>query len=293
MWVGCQKKPSSSLGTPNFPNEIVDRLDAAVTESPYLSPIDHTQSLSRAVDRFAPPEVRSKAFDAAIINLSANLPLPSFFYQNNHWRIYYDDTLKKHTQFGNEYLYAFTWEDSSVDHRLLKLTSKDIVLAITSAGDNILSYALSSPARIHAVDLNPNQNHLLELKVAAFSTLSYADFWKLFGVGKHTDFRSLLISRLSPHMSSRAFQFWLNHTHIFTGKRSHGLYETGGSRHAIRVVRVLATLLGFKSQIKALLDAKTINEQKEIYNKRIRPFLMSKIFSTLVVAQESFLWKAL
>lgn len=164
MWVGCQKKPSSSLNTPNFPHEIVDRLDAVVTESPYLSPVDHTQSLSRAVDRFTPPEVRSKAFDAAVINLSANLPLPSFFYQNNHWRIYYDDTLKKHTQFGNEYLYAFTWEDSSVDLRLLKLTSKDIVLAITSAGDNILSYALSSPARIHAVDLNPNQNHLLERK---------------------------------------------------------------------------------------------------------------------------------
>ena len=293
MWVGCQKKPSSSLSTPNFPNEIVDRLDAVVTESPYLSPVDHAQSLSRNSDRFSSPEVRSKAFDAAIINLSSNLPLPSFFYQNHHWRIYYDDSLKKHTQFGNEYLYAFTWEDSRVDHRLLKLTSKDIVLAITSAGDNILSYALSSPARIHAVDLNPNQNHLLELKVAAYSALPYADFWKLFGVGKHPDFRHLLITRLSPHMSSRAFQFWLNHTHVFMGKRSHGIYETGGSRHAIRVVRVLSTLLGFKSQIKTLLEAKTINEQREIYNKSIRPVLMSRIFSYFVVAQEKFLWAAL
>jgi betaine lipid synthase len=293
MWIGCQKRPASSLATPNFPHEIVDRLDAAVTESPYLSPVNHTKSLSQIAGQLNPPEVRSKAFETAIVNLSANLPLPSFFYQNHHWRIYYDDTLKKHKQFGNEYLYAFTWEDSRVDHRLLKLTSKDVVLAITSAGDNILSYALCSPARIHAVDLNPNQNHLLELKVAAYSALSYADFWKLFGEGKHSDFRSLLISRLSPHLSSRAFQFWLNHTHVFMDTKSRGLYETGGSRHAIRVVRVLATTLGFSSQIKAMLEAKTINEQKEIYNRSIRSILMSRIFSYLVVAQEKFLWAAL
>ena len=292
-WVGSSKQPISSLGTPNFPHEIVDRLDATVTESPYLSPMNHTKTLVKAADQFSSPETRSKVFDVAIVNLASNLPLPSFFYQNHHWRIYYDDTLKKHLQFGNEYLYAFTWEDSRVDHRLLKLTSKDVVLAITSAGDNILSYALSTPARIHAVDLNPNQNHLLELKVAAFTALPYADFWKLFGVGKHTEFRSLLLTRLSPHLSSRAFQFWLEHTHVFEARRSRGLYETGGSRHAVRVMRVLATTLGFRSQIKALLEAKTINEQKEIYNKSIRRVLMNKIFSYLVVAQEKFLWAAL
>jgi len=290
IWLGCPKRPSSSISTPNYPHEIVERLDAAATESPYLSPVNHTVSLSRAVDR-ASPEIRSKAFDAAIVNLSANLPLPSFFYQNNHWRIYYDDQLKKHTQFKDEYIYAFTWEDTRVDHNLLKLGSEDVVLAITSAGDNILSYALSSPARIHAVDLNPSQNHLLELKVASYSALPYVDFWKLFGEGKHPNFRELLISRLSPHLSSRAFQYWLHNVHIFTTGR--GLYETGGSRHAIRVVRMLSTVLGFRSEIKRLLAAKTLNEQREIYAKRIRPFIMSRILSYFVVSQEKFLWAAL
>src|SRR5271170_1411504 len=227
VWIGCQKKPSSSSAGANYSHEFVERLDAAVTESPYLYPINHTQTLSRNVE-MAVPEIRSKAFDAAIINLSANLPLPSFFYQNHHWRIHYDDQLKKHTQFKNEYIYAFTWEDSRVDDRLLKLDSDDVVLAITSAGDNILSYALSSPARIHAVDLNPSQNHLLELKVAAFTALPYADFWKIFGLGKHPEFRSLLISRLSPHLSSRAFQYWLDNANIFTRKSGKGLYATGG-----------------------------------------------------------------
>ena len=293
VWLGCPKKPSSSDDSPNYPHEIVERLDAAATESPYLSPINHTQALSRTVERSTPPELRSKAFESAIINLAANLPLPSFFYQNNHWRIHYDDQLKKHKQFKNEYIYAFTWEDSRVDHRLLKLGAEDVVLAITSAGDNILSYALSSPARIHAVDLNPNQNHLLELKVASYAALPYADFWKLFGAGKHPDFRKLLISRLSPHLSSRAFQFWLNNTHVFTSASSKGLYETGGSRHCIKITRVLSTVLGFKSEVKALIDAKTLIEQREIWAKKIRPIIMSRILSYLVVSHEKFLWAAL
>lgn len=293
VWLGCPKKHASSLSTPNYPHEIVERLDAAATESPYLSPINHTKTVSRRVDKSTAAELRSKAFDAAVINLSANLPLPSFFYQNNHWRIYYDDQLKKHTQFRREYIYAFTWEDSRVDERLLKLTSSDVVLAITSAGDNVLSYALNSPARIHAVDLNPNQNHLLELKVASFSALPYSDFWKLFGLGKHPNFRELLISRLSPHLSSRAFQYWLNHTHIFTSTRSKGLYETGGSRHAIKVIRLLSYALGFKSEIKHLLSAKTLIEQQETWNKRIRPIIMSRLLSYFVVSQEKFLWAAL
>ncbi|KAI6713537.1 hypothetical protein JHW43_003892 [Diplocarpon mali] len=242
----------------------MERLDAAATESSYLSPMNHTSALSRTVERSSPAELRSKAWDAAIINLSANLPLPSLFYQNHHWEIHHDDQLKKHIQFGHEYIYAFTWEDTRVDHRLLKLTSSDVVLAITSAGDNIFSYALSYPARTHAVDLNPNQNNLLELKAASFTALSYADAWKLFGQGKHPGFHDLLISRLSPHMSSRAFQYWLNNTHVFTSARGKVLYETGGSRHAIRVIRLLAANLRFSSQNSALLEAKTLNEQREI-----------------------------
>jgi betaine lipid synthase len=292
IWLGCQKKHSTSIETPGSGHEIIERLDAAVTESPYLYPINHTKTLSRNVDRTA-PELRSKAFDAAVINLAANLPLPSFFYQNHHWRIHYDDQLKKHTQFKNEYIYAFTWEDSRVDDRILKLGPDDVVLAITSAGDNILSYALSSPARIHAVDLNPSQNHLLELKAASFTALPYADHWKLFGVGKHPDFRSLLISRLSPHLSSRAFQYWLENASVFTSKKGLGLYSTGGSRHALRVFRVMTNLLGLREETRVLLESKTLNEQREIYRRKIRPVFLSRILSYLVVSHEKFLWAAL
>ncbi|KAL8311276.1 hypothetical protein RB597_002064 [Gaeumannomyces tritici] len=237
--------------------------------------------------------VSPKAHQVAIRNRDAGLPLPSFFYQNHPWRIYYDDQEQKHLQFGNEYIYAFTWEDTRVDERLLKLTSDDVVLAITSAGDNVLSYALQSPAKIHAVDLNPNQNHLLELKLASYSALPYEDFWKIFGEGKHQDFRALLISKLSPHLSSRAFQYWLAKSHVFTSRRGRGLYDTGGSKHAIRVFRWISHAFGCRSAVRALLEAKTLNEQREIWASRIRPALLSRLVSGLVVSSETFLWSAL
>jgi betaine lipid synthase len=289
LWLGCHKKPFASS---SLPHEIVEYVDALVTESPCLPPANAPNALTRAVQRAA-PELRSKAFDAAVANLSSNLPLPSFFYQHHHWRIYYDERLEKHTQFKDEYIYAFTWEDSRVDARILNLGSEDVVLAICSAGDNILSYIMQSPARVHAVDLNPTQCHLLELKVASYSALPYEDFWKLFGEGKHPDFRQILISKLSPHLSSRAFQYWLSNAHIFTNKRGRGLYDTGGSKHAIRLVRWIARIFGIQRSVEAILRAKTLNEQREVWHNKIRPVMLSSLVNRLVVSQESFLWTAL
>lgn len=289
VWVGCHKKPFASS---SLPQEIVEYVDSIITESPYLLPANAPSALTRAVQRAA-PELRSKAFDAAVSNLASNLPLPAFFYQNHHWRIYYDDRLKKHTQFNDEYIYAFTWEDSRVDARILNLQADDVVLAICSAGDNILSYLMQSPARVHAVDLNPAQCHLLELKVAAYHALAYEDFWQLFGEGKHPRFRQLLVSRLSPHLSSRAFQYWLGNAHIFTSVRGRGLYDTGGSRHAIRVMRWVARIFGLRRAVDAILDAKTLNEQREVWRAALRPALLSSLLNRLVVSQEAFLWSAL
>ena len=282
-----------------------------VTESPYLGstalatrgggnragrvPPSPATTISRAIQTSA-PEIRSKAFQTAIANLSANLPLPAFFYQNHHWRIYYDDQLPKHTQFRDEYIYAFTWEDTRVDERLLKLNEHDVVLAITSAGDNILSYAMQSPARIHAVDLNPAQNHLLELKVAAYTAqLPYEDFWLIFGEGKHPAFREILVGKLSPHLSSRGFQYWLRNEQTFSRRSAsnRGLYDTGGSKNAIRLFRYIAFFFGLRGAVQKILNAKTLNEQREIWRSKIRPALLSRMLSRFVVSQESFLWAAL
>jgi S-adenosylmethionine-diacylglycerol 3-amino-3-carboxypropyl transferase len=79
-------------------------------------------------------------------------------------------------------VYNQCWEDPAVDRQALALTPEDRVLVITSAGCNALDYALLG-ARVVAVDANPRQNHLLELKRAGIRTLDFEPFFSLFGEG--------------------------------------------------------------------------------------------------------------
>jgi betaine lipid synthase len=178
--------------------------------------------------------------------------------------------------------------------RLLKPTANDVILAIGSAGDNILAFCLENCRRVHAVDLNPSQNHLLELKVAAFTALGYQDVWKLFGEGKHADFRNILIQRLSPHLSSEAFQFWLhNGPSVFASSTSKGLYYSGGSGNALAIAGWLFRLLGMTEDVKKLCAAQTLNEQREIWQRSIKTVLHSKILTWAILGNEKWLWKAL
>lgn len=289
IWVGCHK---DSVSATCLSGEVVERIDALAVESRYSDSAGQ-KDVSACKRMVYAQGIQPRASNAAIQNISSNLPLPSFFYQDHHWRICYDESLRKHTQFKDDYIYTFTWEDSQVDDQLLKLSADDVVLAITSAGDNILSYALRSPAKIHAVDLNPSQNHLLELKMASYAALPYEDFWMLFGEGKHSNFRTLLLTKLSPHLSSRAFQFWLDRCHIFSTSNRYGLYDTGGSRHGIRAFRWISHLFGFHGWVRSFLKAKTLDEQRDIWHQRIRPALLSNLVCRLIVSQERFLWSAL
>ncbi|KAJ5885557.1 3-amino-3-carboxypropyl transferase [Penicillium taxi] len=175
----------------------------------------------------------------------------------------------------------------------LKLSADGVVLATTSAGDNILSYVLRSTAKIHAVDLNPSQNHLLELKMASYTALPYEDFWMLFGEGKHLNFRTLLLTKLSPHLSSRAFQYWLDRCHIFSTSNRYGLYDTGGSRHGIRAFRWISYLFGFHGVIRHFLEDKALDEQRHNWHQKIKPALLSNLVCRLIVSQDKFLWSAL
>ena len=63
-------------------------------------------------------------------------------------------------------VYNACWEDPAVDRQVLGVTGDDNLLVITSAGCNVLDYALLGPKRIYAVDANPRQTALLELKLA-------------------------------------------------------------------------------------------------------------------------------
>lgn len=279
VWVGCDKDRSRSL---------LHRINCLATESPYLAPSDETQRIEYNIPA-------SKGHEAVLSNIRKNLPFPSIYYQKNPWRVYFNEINPLYHQFRNQYIYAFTWEDPREDHEILKFSSKDTVLAITSAGDNILAYAClpDPPSKIHAVDLNPCQNHLLELKLASFKSLSQEQVWKIFGDGKIQNFRQLLINHLSSEMSSNAFQYWMDKGEKTFNPKGKGLYDTGSTRWALRLARAVFTFFGINNYIDELCSCTNLKDQIRVWQSKVKPTLFNPFVATLLVGNPLFLWKAL
>ncbi|CAH6720266.1 hypothetical protein CLIB1444_03S08086 [[Candida] jaroonii] len=283
IWVGCHKSKNENL---------IHRINSHVTESPYLSPVKTSSASIISVDD---QPYMSKGHEALIDNLSKNLPYPSIYYQKEIWRVYFDDLNPQYNQFKNQYIYAFTWEDPREDHKILKFNENDTVLAITSAGDNILHYAClpNPPKKIHAVDLNPCQGHLLELKLSAFRNLPKDQIWSLFGEGKIDNFKELLLTKLSKSISSNNLQYWFERGNKTFDPKGQGLYDTGSTRWALRLAKYIFTLCGLNKHIRQLCECTTMKEQVEIWNNKIKPHLFNPIVATLLIGNPIFLWKAL
>lgn len=169
---------------------------------------------------------------------------------------------------GNNLVYNCCWEDPRLDRVALEIGPEDRIVVITSAGCNALDYALQEPAKINAVDMNPRQNALLELKVAGIKALEYEDFFQIFGRGHHDEFRKLLDGPLRPHLSSWTYDYWQKKHIYFEGKRS--FYLRGSSGAVARFMNMMINRRKMRDDIEELLEAKTLKEQQEIYDRSIR-----------------------
>lgn len=226
--------------------------------------------------------------DAVRLDLGLKLPMSSFHYQRRQWRLPFVDN--KFSEMFRTWIYGFTWEDPYVDMEYMKLKSTDSVLCITSAGDNALHYAIAGkPQRIHCVDMNPCQGHLLELKLAAIASLTYEEFWALFGDGKCDNFAELLDTKISPHLSSHAYQFWRLNTHCW----DRNFYFRGYSGHALRLAKVAFGVCGVNKYAHAMCEAETIHEQQQIWSKRLRKVLINQTLINTCFSNPAFLWNAL
>ena len=101
-------------------------------------------------------------------------------------------------------IYNTCWEDPALDRVALELSEKDRLAVITSAGCNALDYLLAGCGEVNAIDVNPIQNALLELKRAAVLGLDYDSFFELFGQGRTPRARQIYADGLRHHLSARA-----------------------------------------------------------------------------------------
>lgn len=180
-------------------------------------------------------------------------------------------------------VYNACWEDPALDRELLELDASSRVVMITSAGCNALDYLLDDPAEIHAVDVNPRQNALLELKLAMIAAGRFEDLFLAFGEGRHPAFSEVLpglLDRLAPESA----RFWSAKAHYLNGrhfKRSFYFHGSCGDVAWILRTLVLQRFPGLWKDLHRLLEADSLAEQREAFD-RIEPRFWNTFTNWLV-----------
>ncbi len=186
-------------------------------------------------------------------------------------------------------IYNMCWEDPRIDRQLLHLDSASQVVVLTSAGCNALDYLLDAPAAIHAVDVNPRQNALLQLKLALIERGDFDDLELMFRQGAHPRFQALY-QAVRPQLPPYAAAFWdqkiayfdaANHKHSFYYHGTCGAVAWLVTRQLLKSGRKL------REYLFNLLDAKTLVEQRLLY-ERVEPALWGP-FSTWLLRQPTAL----
>lgn len=170
-------------------------------------------------------------------------------------------------------IYNTCWEDPRLDRQLLALQPDSRLVMITSAGCNALDYLLDDPAEIHAVDVNPRQNALLELKIALIEHGNHAELFRLFGEGVRPDFRNLL-EQLAPRLQPYAKKFWDSKHYYFESTRVNPSFYYRGAAGLVAWVLLQGlakTNPTVRDLTEHLVNAETLERQSELYDRLQAP----------------------
>src|SRR5947209_61192 len=170
---------------------------------------------------------------------------------------------------GNNLVYNTCWEDPRLDRVALEIRPDDTILVTTSAGCNALDYALCEPNPVYAVDMNPRQNALLDLKVAAIKTVEFEDFFRLFGYGYHPEAKRIYQKKLRPALPTWSQTWWDKWIKFFSNPQR-TFYYRGTSGAFARLIKIyINRMVRVRPHIDAILEAKSIDEQREIYERHL------------------------
>lgn len=156
--------------------------------------------------------------------------------------------------------FASSNEDGQTE--LTVLAESKHIVCLTGSGTRPLDMLLTGADKIYAIDINPMQNALLELKIAAFKTLNYAELLAYLGLGNCSD-RMVLHARVEGQLTPELRNYWQQYIKLIrAGIWYAGLWEKVlrmGAR-GVRLIRGRA--------VNALFAAATLEEQQDIWQRR-------------------------
>ena len=178
--------------------------------------------------------------------------------------------------FFKKIAYSTCWEDFETINNALQINEKDRLISISSAGCNVLNALLFSPKKILAIDFNPYQNHLLELKIESIKNLNYEEFIELIGV-KESKNRNKIYKKIRKKLSKNSQEFWNKNTKLI----QKGIMYNGKQEKYIKLIgRILRSFKGNKI-FEEFLQLKKIEQQKQYFNLYFKGFIWNSFFRFL------------
>jgi S-adenosylmethionine-diacylglycerol 3-amino-3-carboxypropyl transferase len=160
--------------------------------------------------------------------------------------------------------YAQCWEDADILVDGLDVQPGHTCVSIASAGENSFSLLSRSPKRVIAVDLNPAQLAAVNLRVAAYRTLSHPELLELIG-SRLSERRLALYGRCRDSMPADARDFWDQRpAEVAAGIGSAGKFE----RYFATFRRRVLPLVHRRALVRALLTPKSRDERQRFFDER-------------------------
>ena len=171
------------------------------------------------------------------------------------------------------FVYNQIWEDPDVDLQALDLKPHHRLITIASGGCNVLNYLAADPAKIIAVDLNPNHVALTRLKLAALANLpGYEDFFRFFGQANDKANRAAYDISSPTKLDRETRHYWEKQSCCTAGASTCSRaisIATGCSGRFIGILHAVAKLHGKK--LENMLEARTLAEQRAAFDRLIAP----------------------
>lgn len=171
--------------------------------------------------------------------------------------------------------FGISQDDATVEQQALDLRENDSLLCVSSAGEVPLNLLALKNINIKSVDVSINQNHLVNLKLAAIRALEPNEAAAFIGFTESTaEKRKKMFQQLSSFLSEEEILFWNQNLVIIEN----------GPIHAARFEKYINKFNGIalriigKKNLLQLFELNTIHEQEDFFDMRINSFLLKKIF---------------
>jgi S-adenosylmethionine-diacylglycerol 3-amino-3-carboxypropyl transferase len=180
-------------------------------------------------------------------------------------------------------IYSQIWEDPVVDLEALCVESHHRLITIGSGGCNALTYLIADPAEVMVVDVNASQIALNRLKIAAMKFLpDYESFYDFFGAANKWSNVQLFDECISTNVDALTRTYW--NSRDARGRRkieqfARGFYRQGLTGRLFTLCHLYARLHRF--DLRAMLHARDIDEQRDIYTKEMQPIIRARTTRSL------------